>query len=399
MGSDSEWQSSGDDSCNETPRSRQGPRMKRRKLTHTRRSKAGHVKRETSEFSLASFTLQPLLNTLRETTTQEWDDEMDLRDSFEATSKHWRPECEEAERQFLQSMREDDERGIALQPLSRQRANQLYKNPAGCSQNATSLMLLSARSKFYHRTLRKLLLNLTPAHESRPSLTPIRLPRTKSSANPQVIDALYAIQTTPYESSFLSRLQGLPSRRQDGVIAVDWETRTPWIELMSDIRAHHALAHPERVQAIETEAPITYCILQAHHLPQVHDLLTRVFWEGIDVSDALEYCPEKCTVVATYKQLVVGAAFLSSPQETYITYLAVRAGWDNSQIATTMLYHLITRNPRKDITLHVSINNPAMLLYNRFGFKAEEFIVGFYEDYLDPNSPQSKNAFRLRLRR
>lgn len=136
-----------------------------------------------------------------------------------------------------------------------------------------------------------------------------------------------------------------------------------------------------------------------------------------------------------YKSLVVGAAFLSSPQVTYITYLVVRAGWDNSQIATyvftlvivfrsskgnyyrrTMLYHLITLNPRKDITLHVSTNNPAMvskrsvnvlftrpspslqLLYNRFGFKAEEFIVGFYEDYLHPQSRGSKNAFRLRLR-
>lgn len=82
-----------------------------------------------------------------------------------------------------------------------------------------------------------------------------------------------------------------------------------------------------------------------------------------------------------------------------------------------MLYHLITLNPHKDITLHVSITNPAMvglpppspcnvhllislqLLYNRFGFKAEEFIVGFYEDYLDPQSRASKNAFRLRLRR
>lgn len=39
------------------------------------------------------------------------------------------------------------------------------------------------------------------------------------------------------------------------------------------------------------------------------------------------------------------------------------------------------------------------LLYNRFGFKAEEFVVGFYENYLDPLSRQSKNAFRLRLRR
>lgn len=94
-----------------------------------------------------------------------------------------------------------------------------------------------------------------------------------------------------------------------------------------------------------------------------------------------------------------------------------------------MLYSLIERNPGRDILLHVSANNPAMvrsfsfilsclnskdvwyllffitlsfplsqLLYNRFGFKAEEFIVGFYEDYLDSESRASKNAFRLRLR-
>ncbi|KAH7924165.1 hypothetical protein BV22DRAFT_1013864, partial [Leucogyrophana mollusca] len=145
--------------------------------------------------------------------------------------------------------------------------------------------------------------------------------------------------------------------------------------------------------------PISYVSLQPRHLRQVHELLGRVFWDGVDVSDCLEYSPERCTVVATYGHLVVGAAFLSSPQETYITYLAVRAGWDNSQIATTMLYHLITLNPNKDITLHVSANNPAMLLYNRFGFKAEEFVAGFYEDYMDAQSRASKNAFRLRLRR
>jgi hypothetical protein len=39
------------------------------------------------------------------------------------------------------------------------------------------------------------------------------------------------------------------------------------------------------------------------------------------------------------------------------------------------------------------------LLYNRFGFKAEGFIAGFYEDYLDEAARASKNAFRLRLRR
>ena len=88
----------------------------------------------------------------------------------------------------------------------------------------------------------------------------------------------------------------------------------------------------------------------------MHVLLTRTFWPGIDgarrsvskylietlifllyrlaVSDSLEYCPEKCTVVATYRHLVVGVALLSSPQETYLTYLAVRAGWEDSGIAT-----------------------------------------------------------------
>jgi len=171
------------------------------------------------------------------------------------------------------------------------------------------------------------------------------------------------------------------------------------MELMSDIREHFSLLHPEREQPVETVAPIEYVTLRPAHLDQIHDLLARTFWEGINVSDALHFSPEKCTVVAVYKQLVVGAAFLSSPQEAYITYLAVRSGWENSQIATSMLYHLITLNPNRDITLHVSINNPAMLLYNRFGFKAEEFIVGFYEDYLDPQSRASKNAFRLRLRR
>ena len=52
------------------------------------------------------------------------------------------------------------------------------------------------------------------------------------------------------------------------------------------------------------------------------------------MSDALQYSPEKCTIIAMYKNLVVGAALLSSPQETYITYLAVRAGWENARIAT-----------------------------------------------------------------
>jgi len=51
------------------------------------------------------------------------------------------------------------------------------------------------------------------------------------------------------------------------------------------------------------------------------------------VSDSLDNQPEKATVLAMYKRIVVGVAILKSPLETYIMYLAVKAGWDKSQIA------------------------------------------------------------------
>ncbi len=153
---------------------------------------------------------------------------------------------------------------------------------------------------------------------------------------------------------------------------------------------------PDRDVNQESVAPIMYLTLTAEHLPQVHDILHRSFWSGIDglsiierriladeflpfvVSDSLQHVPEQATIVAMYKRLVVGCAILSSPVETYITYLAVRAGWENAQIATyvypsltsrslirghcsAMLFHLIDCNLNKDITLHVSANNPAVV--------------------------------------
>ncbi|KAI6110803.1 hypothetical protein EV401DRAFT_1991142 [Pisolithus croceorrhizus] len=139
------------------------------------------------------------------------------------------------------------------------------------------------------------------------------------------------------------------------------------MNLLDDIHEHYSLAHAEREQPGRI---------------RVHNLLIRVFWDGINISDPLKYSPERFAVVATYGHLVVGVALLN-----------------NSKIARTMLYHLISLNPHRDIALHVSADNPAMLLYNRLGFKAEEFIVGFYEDHLSSQSRASMNAFRLRLRR
>ncbi|KAI0687146.1 hypothetical protein C8T65DRAFT_140957 [Cerioporus squamosus] len=394
MGSDEEWDGSGDDASYTI--SRQSRRTKRRKVTYKGRGKPTELPE--NDATAQSFSLDPLVEALREQAAEDWTDDWDMRDSFDATIETLLPELEDAERVFISKNTLAVAQSSGLHLLSREGAARLAQLAE--EENCTILSsLLSAKARLHSRIIRRVVLNRDPPYGRSGSFTPMHTPQSVSSVNRQVIDALYAIQTTPYENSFLSRVQGYCPSRQTGAIAVDWKTRTPWMELMEDIRDHYTFSHPAEDPAEEVVAPITYCTLQRSHLNQVHDLLARVFWEGIDVSDSLEYSPEKCTIVAMYKQLVVGAAFLSSPQETYITYLAVRSGWDNSQIAKSMLYHLITRNPHKDITLHVSINNPAMLLYNRFGFKAEEFIVGFYEDYLDPNSPQSKNAFRLRLRR
>ena len=184
----------------------------------------------------------------------------------------------------------------------------------------------------------------------------------------------------------------------------------PWLSMCYAVYRKPTFMHlsrtffvsPMREHALEPLAPITYSSLQSCHLQQVHDLLERSFWSGINgtetllhrdmridteytVSDSLDHTPERCTVVATYKRLVVGVAVLSSPRETYITYLAVKAGWDNAGIARyasfcwmdsallhhrylvclpgdrSMLYHLIMLNPNKDITLHVSVNSSAMV--------------------------------------
>lgn len=52
----------------------------------------------------------------------------------------------------------------------------------------------------------------------------------------------------------------------------------------------------------------------------------------------------------------------------------------------------------KDITLHVSATNPAMVLYQNFGFKSEEFVKDFYDKYLPFDSKECSHAIFMRLR-
>lgn len=118
------------------------------------------------------------------------------------------------------------------------------------------------------------------------------------------------------------------------------------------------------------------------------------------VSECLTY-PDY-SVVALYKKLVVGCGFLVPDvgyNEAYISFMAVRPNWQRSRIASFMLYHLIQTCSSKDITLHVSASNSAVMLYQKFGFKMEEIILDFYDTYLPSDSKQSRNAFFLRLQR
>ncbi|KAK7687796.1 hypothetical protein QCA50_009015 [Cerrena zonata] len=395
MSSSSEWNDSGDEEYgqqNFRHSHNSQHRRKRRKVTHVEESPRDYI------FDAEAF--EPLFSYLEDYVEEASEEDFFFDRFVEPLLIEWAEDVLTIQRQ----LGKQDDCGTYIVPMTRLQARRILddvKNDTSISGRDEYMASLVARKlKLHPSALRIAALDSHPptAHLDRP-LTPLEKPQQNIQPNPQVLDALYGISTTPYDTSFLSRIYGFQSPSNSSLVDVDWETRAPWINLMQDVRDHYTFMYPEREHPIETEAPIEYSTFRANHLPAIHDLLRRLFWDGIEVSDSLQFSPEKCTIVATYKKLVVGCAFLSSPQETYITYLAVRPGWEGAQIATKMLYRLITMNPFKDILLHVSIKNPAMLLYNRFGFKAEEFIVGFYEDYLDSHSRASTNAFRLRLRR
>jgi len=146
--------------------------------------------------------------------------------------------------------------------------------------------------------------------------------------------------------------------------------------------------------------PIDFCYLQPQLVPAVNCLAEKLFWPGIDLAEGLLFPDFSC--VALYKRLCVGFGLVVPDcrwSESYLSHLAVHPAWRGSGLATFMLYHLIQTNLGKDLTLHVSASNPALLLYQKFGFKVEEFVSNFYTRYLPPDSQQSPHALFLRLAR
>ncbi|XP_065917170.1 cysteine-rich protein 2-binding protein-like isoform X2 [Dysidea avara] len=146
--------------------------------------------------------------------------------------------------------------------------------------------------------------------------------------------------------------------------------------------------------------PVQYCYLQEHHIPVVNYLIQEHFWPGVDVTECTQY-PD-FTVVAMYGHLIIGCGFLTpdvKPCEAYISFLFVHPDFQRAGIATFMLYHLIQTCMGKDVTLHCSVDNHAVLLYQKFGFKVEEFCLDFYSKYYPVKHYLSKHAFFMRLKR
>jgi len=146
--------------------------------------------------------------------------------------------------------------------------------------------------------------------------------------------------------------------------------------------------------------PIDFCYVQPNHMAAVNTLASLIFWPSVDLTEVLQYPDFSCVVL--YRRLCIGFAFLVPDtrwNESYLSFYGVHPDWKNSGIGTYMLYHIIQTNMGKDLTLHVSANNPAVFLYHKFGFKVEEFVRNFYDKYLPPDSNECKHALFLRLSR
>ncbi|XP_068981366.1 cysteine-rich protein 2-binding protein [Bombus flavifrons] len=178
----------------------------------------------------------------------------------------------------------------------------------------------------------------------------------------------------------------------------DTSCRPLWVKVMEELRVKVNKSNP-KWKAPPT-APIDYSYVRPQHIPAINSLCSQFFWPGIDLTECLQYPDFSCVVL--YKKLIIGFAILVPDvgyNEAYISFFLTRPEWRRSGIGTFMLYHLIQTCMGKDVTLHVSATNPALILYQKFGFKVEEFVQDFYDKYMPPNSRECRHALFLRLSR
>ncbi|XP_045459042.1 cysteine-rich protein 2-binding protein, partial [Melitaea cinxia] len=196
------------------------------------------------------------------------------------------------------------------------------------------------------------------------------------------------IEPTVFRSSYSGTILK-PYIRRDA-------TTTPtWLKLMDEL-LRKTNSHIKDYEP-PPRATIDYSYVRPQHIAAVNTLCAQFFWPGIDLTEALQYPEFSCVV--SYKRLVVGCAFLvpDADGQAYVSFVLVRPEWRRASIAAFMLYHLLQTCTDKDVTLHVSPTNPAIFLYQKFGFKVEELIQDFYEKYYDIDYKGCRHALFLRL--
>lgn len=211
-------------------------------------------------------------------------------------------------------------------------------------------------------------------------------------------------------SSFITRLMGIEDERQESItspyterilkpfIFRDYSTKPLKLQLLEEIVQYANKSNPDFVPP--KQSPIDYCYVRPQHILPINALCHEYFWPGIDLSETLQYPDFSC--VALYRKIIVGFAFMVPDvkyNEAYITFVFCHPEWRRAGIATFMLYHLIQTCMGKDITLHTPATSSAVFLYQKFGFKIEEFIHDYYDKYLPAESKECRHAVFLRLRR
>ncbi|EKM50508.1 uncharacterized protein PHACADRAFT_152560 [Phanerochaete carnosa HHB-10118-sp] len=135
-----------------------------------------------------------------------------------------------------------DDSGHAVMPMSRLQAQLMANQLAAKASESPALVLLHRRLKIHPDEWRAIVLGLPPKFVSlRDSPVKPLEEALSPPVNPVTLNALHAIKTTPYAHSFLSRMMGFQPSPKPLVVAVDWETRSPWMDLMRDIREHYGL--------------------------------------------------------------------------------------------------------------------------------------------------------------
>ncbi len=229
------------------------------------------------------------------------------------------------------------------------------------------------------------------------------------SAEVEVLDQLCVIPMLshalpPQYKTFKQMLCGSDTGGKGELITSPYTARKlkPFIFRSSDIIPHKVSVNVDlcrRFNPSERADTIDFCYFQEHHLPAVNNLISYFFWP-VDLSECLQYPDFTCIVL--YKKLVVGCAFMTPDvkvNEAYISFLLVHPDFQGHSVGKIMLYHLIQSCMGKDITLHVSVDNPAMLLYQSMGFKTERYCLGFYNNFYPEGHYLSKNAYFMRLRK